>query len=135
MLIGKLAKETQLTASRIRFYESIGLIQSTRKRNGYRVYTPVSVMILNMITHAQAAGFSLDEIRNIMPTNPTSDWQHDRLLLAIRNKIIEIEMLEQRLAKTKVSLLSVIQCIENKPDTITCAENLQQMFGQHLSEK
>lgn len=64
MRIGELAKISGLAPSRIRFYEASGLIKSVeRKANGYRDYAPDTEWVLEIITGAQAAGFSLDEIR------------------------------------------------------------------------
>jgi DNA-binding transcriptional MerR regulator len=66
-----------LTASRIRFYESSGLLQAaTRQANGYRDYPPDALVILQIITSAQNAGFSLDEVRTIIPAD-LSDWRYD----------------------------------------------------------
>lgn len=63
MKVGELAKLSGLAPSRIRFYEASGLLKSvTRRANGYREYAPETVWILEIITGAQSAGFSLDEI-------------------------------------------------------------------------
>ena len=80
MRIGELAKISGLAPSRIRFYEASGLIKSVeRKANGYRDYAPDTQWVLEIITGAQAAGFSLEEIRQLMPMN-ASGWQHEELL-------------------------------------------------------
>ena len=68
MKIGELAALTGLNPSRIRFYESIGLLKMVeRQANGYRRYPPEAVLVLNLITTAQKAGFSLDELRGLLP--------------------------------------------------------------------
>lgn len=60
MRIGELAQRSGLTASRIRFYETSGLIDAVeRNANGYREYTAEAVVTLDIITEAQKAGFSL----------------------------------------------------------------------------
>ncbi|WP_409574402.1 MerR family DNA-binding protein, partial [Salmonella enterica] len=38
--------------------------------------------MLGIITSAQSAGFSLDEIRRLLPINRESGWQHEQLLEA-----------------------------------------------------
>jgi DNA-binding transcriptional MerR regulator len=69
MRIGELAQRSGLTASRIRFYETSGLIDAVeRNANGYREYTAEAVVTLDIITEAQKAGFSLQEIRSLLPT-------------------------------------------------------------------
>lgn len=134
MKIGELAKLTGLAPSRIRFYEASGLIQSVaRKANGYRDYSEDAVWILEMITSAQAAGFSLDEIRHLLPMS-SNGWQHDELLFGLKRKVEEIEALQQRLARNKEQLLMVIDGIESKPDGMPCVDNTQRVLGRLREE-
>jgi DNA-binding transcriptional MerR regulator len=101
MRIGELAKISGLAPSRIRFYEASGLIRSVaRKANGYRDYAPDTEWVLEIITGAQAAGFSLEEIRQLMPMN-AGGWQHDELLGGLRQKVEEIEVLQHGWHRTK----------------------------------
>ncbi|EFO35423.1 transcriptional regulator, MerR family, partial [Vibrio parahaemolyticus Peru-466] len=80
MKIGELAQKTGLAPSRIRFYERIGLLKTvTRKANGYREYPQEALMILDMITTGQQAGFSLDELSALLPSD-LSNWDHHQLL-------------------------------------------------------
>lgn len=130
MKIGELAKLSGLTASRIRFYESSGLIRSVeRKANGYRDYGPEAVWILEIIAGAQNAGFSLEEIRNLLPVS-TDAWRHDELLESLKRKVGEIEMLQKRLEQNKAQLLIVIEGIETKPEGMRCADNTQRLLNR-----
>lgn len=134
MRIGELAKISGLAPSRIRFYEASGLIRSVeRKANGYRDYAPDTQWVLQIITGAQAAGFSLDEIRQLMPMN-ASGWQHDELLSGLKQKVEEIGVLQQRLAQNKAQLLLVIEGIEGKPQGMACAENAQMLMNRLREE-
>ncbi|SDA10894.1 transcriptional regulator, MerR family [Pseudomonas sp. NFPP10] len=134
MRIGELAKISGLAPSRIRFYEASGLIKSVeRKANGYRDYAPDTEWVLEIITGAQAAGFSLDEIRQLMPMN-ASGWQHDQLLGGLKQKVEEIEVLQQRLAQNKEQLLLVIKGIEGKPEGMACADNAQMLINRLREE-
>jgi len=134
MRIGELAKICGLAPSRIRFYESSGLIKSVeRKANGYRDYAPDTKWVLEVITAAQAAGFSLEEIRQLMPMN-ASGWQHDELLSGLKQKVEEIAVLQQRLAHNKAQLLLVIKGIEDKPESMACAENAQMLINRLREE-
>lgn len=126
MKIGELAKRSGLTASRIRFYEASGLIRSVaRKDNGYRDYGPEAVWTLEIIAGAQGAGFSLDEIRSLLPSVHDSSWQHDELLASLTRKVGEIEALQQRLAQNKAQLLMAIEFVKNRPDELTCEHRTQ----------
>ncbi|EJM72791.1 MerR family transcriptional regulator [Pseudomonas sp. GM55] len=134
MRIGELAKISGLAPSRIRFYEASGLISSVeRKANGYRDYAPDTEWVLELITGAQAAGFSLEEIRQLMPMN-TSGWQHDELLSGLKQKVEEIGVLQQRLAQNKAQLLLVIKGIEGKPEGMACADNAQLLINRLREE-
>ena len=134
MRIGELAKISGLAPSRIRFYEASGLIKSVeRKANGYRDYAPDTQWVLEIITGAQAAGFSLEEIRQLMPMN-ASGWQHEELLSGLKQKVQEIEVLQQRLAQNKAQLLLVIKGIEGKPEGMACADNAQLLLHRLRDE-
>ncbi|WAB96143.1 MULTISPECIES: MerR family transcriptional regulator [Pseudomonas] len=134
MRIGELAKISGLTPSRIRFYEASGLISSVeRKANGYRDYAPDTEWVLELITGAQAAGFSLQQIRQLMPMY-ASGWRHDELLSGLKQKVEEITVLEQRLAQNKAQLLLVIKGIEDKPEGMACADNAQMLINRLREE-
>ncbi|KAB0495378.1 MerR family transcriptional regulator [Pseudomonas vancouverensis] len=134
MRIGELAKISGLAPSRIRFYEASGLIKSVeRKSNGYRDYAPDAQWVLQIITGAQAAGFSLDEIRQLMPMN-ANGWQHETLLNGLKRKVEEIEILQQRLARNKAQLLLVIKGVEGKPEGMACADNAQLVLNRLRDE-
>jgi DNA-binding transcriptional MerR regulator len=65
--IGELAREVGTSTPTIRYYESIGLIPApARTRGGYREYPLRSRQELVFIRNAQAIGFSLEEIREIL---------------------------------------------------------------------
>ncbi|WP_242207418.1 MULTISPECIES: MerR family transcriptional regulator [unclassified Pseudomonas] len=135
MKIGELAKISGLAPSRIRFYEASGLIKSVgRKANGYRDYAPETEWILQIITGAQSAGFSLEEIRQLLPVN-AQEWQHEEMLVGLKRKVEEIEILQQRLAHNKAQLLRVIHGIESKPADVGCADNAQLLISQMREEK
>lgn len=130
MKIGELAQRTGLAASRIRFYESIGLLKLVeRQANGYRSYPEQAVLVLNLITTAQQAGFSLDELRTLLPQDLTQ-WQHGKLLDTLQAKVKDIEALEQRLAQSKTHLLALIGEIESKPDDLDCASNAKRVLSK-----
>lgn len=134
MNIGELAKRTGLTNSRIRFYESAGLLKTVDRRpNGYRTYPPEAVMVLELITTAQAAGFSLDEIRTLLPPD-LERWAHGSLIEALRRKVADIEALEVRLAQSKAQLVALLQDIEAKPDDIDCATNARRVLSRMLGK-
>ncbi|WAJ29529.1 MerR family transcriptional regulator [Antarcticirhabdus aurantiaca] len=129
MRIGELAKRTGLTPSRIRFYESAGLLGPVERRpNGYRSYSAEAEALLLVVTSAQQAGFSLDEVRHLLPTG-SQGWQHEGLVAAMKRKVEEIAALEQQLAQRKAQLVAVIDGIENRPDGLDCADNAKRVLA------
>lgn len=132
MNIGELARRTGLTSSRIRFYESAGLLTAVDRRpNGYRVYPPEAVTVLELITTAQQAGFTLDEIRKLLPSS-LETWDHAALIEAVQRKVADIEALEIRLRQSKKQLVALIRDIEARPDDIDCADNARRVLSNVL---
>ena len=126
MKIGELAKDTGLAPSRIRYYEALGLIGSVDRRlNGYRQYSRETRQILEIIVTAQQAGFSLDEIRNLLPQHGKAGWSHDKLLAGLKKKLIDVEALQRRLAETRAGLKAVIAQIETMPPGGDCFDNTE----------
>lgn len=112
MKIGELARLSGIAASRIRFYEAAGLLRpALRHANGYREYAQESLMRLQIILRAQGAGFSLDEIRSLLPPD-LGQWPRDEILQALRRKVDEIEALQRQLAQTRSGLLALIEDID-----------------------
>lgn len=133
MNIGELAKRSGLTHSRIRFYESIGLLKTVERRpNGYRSYPSEAVVVLDLIASAQKAGFSLDEIRTLLPSD-IEQWEHGALIEALHRKVADIEALQTRLAQSKAHLIALIKEIETKPEDIDCAANARRVLSNMQS--
>ena len=133
MRIGELARRSGLSSSRIRFYEAEGLLNVvSRKANGYRDYPADALMILGIIVGAQRTGFSLDEIRQILPAN-LSNWRRGALTSALRRKVADIEQMQKRLGQSKKQLCALIRKIEDKSDGLGCAENTKQLLKEFVS--
>ncbi|MBN3747920.1 MerR family transcriptional regulator [Burkholderia sp. Se-20373] len=130
MKIGELAERTGLTPSRIRFYERIGLLTLVeREANGYRTYPQEAVTVLDLITAAQKADFSLDEIRTLMPAD-LAQWPCASLLDALCRKVRDIEALEARLAQSKAQIMSLIADIATKPESVDCATHAKRLLSR-----
>jgi DNA-binding transcriptional MerR regulator len=126
MRIGELARQTGLAPSKIRFYETQGLIGAVdRKLNGYRQYSDRTKQVLELISLAQQAGFSLAEIRTLVPQQGKASGRHSRMLAGLRKKLAELEALQNKLAETCAGLKLVIERIENTPPDADCFENTE----------
>lgn len=130
MNIGELVKRTGLTASRIRFYESAGLLRTVaRLPNGYRTYPPETISALELITTAQQVGFSLEDIRGLLPDDGKT-WDRAELLLVLRRKVCEIEALENRLSHGKTQLLALMHDVQTPPGDRDRVADAQRMLSR-----
>lgn len=133
MRIGELARRSGLSTSSIRFYEAKGLLTIvSRKANGYREYPAGALTILAIIVGAQRTGFSLDEIRQILPAD-LANWRQAELIGALRRKAADIEQMKKRLGQSKRQLDALIRKIEAKPDGVACAENTRRLLKEFVS--
>ncbi|MDD2161910.1 MULTISPECIES: MerR family transcriptional regulator [Pseudomonas] len=129
MKIGELATRSGLAPSRIRFYEASGLLSAQRQANGYRRYPEQALHTLGIISCAQQAGFSLEEIRRLLPQTESQGLGHAELLASLQRKVVEIEAMQQRLLENKAQLLTIIATIENKPEGMPCSENAERVLA------
>lgn len=133
MKIGELARRSGIAASRIRFYEAQGLLQPAQRQiNGYREYGPETLTRLEIINRAQGAGFSLEEIRAVLPPDLDA-WPREALVQALQRKVAEIELLEQHLAQTRHHLGELIDEIANRKEGDGCegaARRVLDKFGR-----
>ena len=65
MTISQAAKRLGLRSSAVRYYEEIGILPAAHRLNGQRRYDEKVLYRLAVIQHAQRAGFSLTEIRQL----------------------------------------------------------------------
>ncbi|WP_433735439.1 MerR family transcriptional regulator [Pseudomonas putida] len=130
MKIGELAQMSGLSASRIRFYEAQGLIrQVQRQANGYRRYPPQVLQTLQIIQCAQQAGFSLEELKQLLPDTVTGAFKHDELMVSLQRKVEQIEAMQQHLAQSKAQLLELIENIQARPEGMACDANAERVMA------
>jgi MerR family redox-sensitive transcriptional activator SoxR len=78
--IGELSSRSGVAPSALRFYESIGLLQSQRTSGGHRMYPRHTLRRVAFIRAAQRVGLTLDEIGEALATLPpgraptTAQW-------------------------------------------------------------
>lgn len=67
MNIGAVAKETGIAAKTIRYYESVGLLESPPRSGGnYRVYGERDIATLRFVQRARHLGFAIKEIEGLV---------------------------------------------------------------------
>lgn len=66
LYIGQVAELSGASRKAIRHYESLGLIPTPVRKGIYRIYSERDVFLIHMIKTAQAVGFSLNELRDLV---------------------------------------------------------------------
>ena len=94
LTIGEVAREAGMRASRIRYYESVGVLPEPERVSGMRRYPPDVVRRLGIIDVAQRVGFTLDEIRELLSTEHGT--AHEQLRRLAERKLPEIDELIHR---------------------------------------
>lgn len=102
LTIGQVAADVGLKVSAVRYYDDIGLIDSATRVGGKRRFDQATVGRVNFVQRAKGAGFTLDEIGQIL-ADDAGDWQ--QLLAA---KLVELKARRDELDAT-ISILSEIQ--------------------------
>lgn len=104
--IGEIAKQTKVKIPTIRYYESIGLLNSVRTQGNQRRYSRKNLERLGFIRHARDLGFSLESISLLIELQEHPDrscYEATKLaemqLKDVRSKIKKLSVLEQELAR------------------------------------
>jgi MerR family mercuric resistance operon transcriptional regulator len=107
LTIGKLAAAGGVGVETIRFYQRRGLLVTPTREGSIRRYGPEDVRRLRFIRQAQAAGFTLEEIKELLELDASEDRSRARELAnarvaALDEKIDELQRARdalRRLAK------------------------------------
>lgn len=92
MQIGELSIKSGFSRDTIRYYEKVGLFQSTlREENNYRIYDDRSIVILKLIKRCKTLGFTLKEINEYLDGIVNGNLTFGDLQKAISKKIAYIE--------------------------------------------
>jgi len=111
LTIGELARACDVPVSTIRYYERQGMLKpSRRSASNYRLYSDEDVHRLRFIRAAQATGFALDDIRQLLRPAPCSKIQE---LIEHRLKVVEARMRELRHVR-RVLGRSLDECREHE---------------------
>jgi MerR family mercuric resistance operon transcriptional regulator len=89
LTIGKLAAAGDVGVETIRFYQRRGLLETPSRGDGVRRYGSDDVRRLRFIRQAQAAGFTLDEIKELLDLDANDDRARARTLAAVRVKALD----------------------------------------------
>ncbi len=116
--IGELAKQTGLTVGALRYYSDIGLLQPVLiGDNGYRYYPANASEQVQFIKKAQALGFTLEEIKQILDVRNGGEIPCDLVQSLLENKIEQLAIQIKQMTLFKGELEEYRASWANKPES------------------
>jgi MerR family redox-sensitive transcriptional activator SoxR len=110
MSIGEIAARAGVNTSHIRYYERVGVLPAPERASGRRRYREDVLHRLAIIDVAQRAGFTLDEIRELIGPSNTSARAGERIRALAAQKLPDIERLIARAHAVKTWLGVATTC-------------------------
>jgi MerR family copper efflux transcriptional regulator len=106
MGIGAIAKRAGVGIDTVRYYEKAGLLDpKQRLASGYRRYTEDEVTRLRFIRRAQALGFSLKEIQELLALSSRRDVARVKRTAEAKLKVIDERIAEMQRVRDGLATL------------------------------
>lgn len=106
MTIGQLAREGRVGVETIRFYQRRGLLETPWWAGEIRRYGPETLRRLRFIRSAQAAGFTLEEIGELLALDAGRDHARARELATARIAALDMKIAELETARASLRRLA-----------------------------
>jgi MerR family mercuric resistance operon transcriptional regulator len=106
LTIAKLARAGGVGVETIRYYQRRGLLPEPPRAGAIRRYGPQDVRRLLFVRRAQSAGFTLDEIAELLALDKSEDRARVRALAKARLEALEAKIAEIESARTALKRLS-----------------------------
>ena len=104
--IAGLARQGGVGVETVRFYQRRGLLPVPRKTGGIRHYDDEDLRKLRFIRTAQTAGFTLEEIGELLALDSTGDRRRVRTLAGQRIAALDAKIAELKAARDMLSKLA-----------------------------
>lgn len=111
--IGQLAARSGITARNLRFYADAGVFgELPRSPKGYRLFPQEAIHWVGILRAAQAAGFSLEEVQELLRAlrQDSTPCEHVREALGSKLQALETKLTEIRL------LVDILRITLGTPD-------------------
>jgi MerR family mercuric resistance operon transcriptional regulator len=106
LTIGRLAAAGGVGVETIRFYQRKGLLKQPERESGTRRYGDEDLRRLRFIRHAQAAGFTLHEIDELLKLDSGEDRSRARELAEARVRALDRKIGELKRARDSLRRLA-----------------------------
>lgn len=91
LTVGQIAREAQVDAWTVRFYEKEGLLPKAKRTSaGYRLYEPELAERIRFIKKAQYLGLRLEEIREILELSDRGSCPCGHVQQVLKSKLTEL---------------------------------------------
>ena len=106
LTIGKLAVAAGVGVETVRYYQRRGLLKTPTRDREIRRYGSDDLSRLRFIRQAQAAGFTLEEIRELLELDASEDRNRARELAGARVKALDQKIAELQKARDALRRLA-----------------------------
>lgn len=129
LLIGEVADQAGVSAPTIRYYERIGLLAGPpRSTAGYRRYAERTVTEVRFVRKAQALGFTLEEVAEILQLSRSGHTPCAHVLSLTRRHLAAVEARIARLQEFRSYLATELKKWA-KQKTVTSCDGLCQFIA------
>jgi MerR family mercuric resistance operon transcriptional regulator len=106
LTIGTLAREGRVGVETVRYYQRRGLLALPRRGDGIRRYGSEDLRRLRFIRTAQAAGFTLEQVGELLALDATEDRAKARTLARARIVALDPKITELQTARDALKRLA-----------------------------
>jgi MerR family transcriptional regulator, mercuric resistance operon regulatory protein len=107
---GEVAERAGVNLQTLRYYERRGILsEPDRSLGGHRLYDDDTVLVLQVVKAAQALGFSLDEIAELMDIGSHAHRRRPRLADSARAKLVQVREKISALQQIEATLQQAIE--------------------------
>src|SRR3954466_4267366 len=106
LTIGKLAEAAGVGVETVRYYQRRGLLETPTRDREIRRYGSADLHRLTFIRQAQAAGFTLEEIKELLDLDASEDRARARELASARVKALDRKIAELQRARDALRRLA-----------------------------
>lgn len=128
ILIGELAKKTNISKRTLHYYEQIELLQPTLiTENGYRYYDESAILRLQKILLLKSIGYTLEQIKELFQSQENKG-EHENWVASLNEQIELIEQKKEELSRKQYYLRSTLHTL--KFGGMSDLESLLQIISQ-----
>jgi DNA-binding transcriptional MerR regulator len=136
--IGQLARAAGVPTSTLRYYERAKILQPDGRSGGnYRVYGAAALERLRFIRAAQANGFTLEDISDLLSFRDGTTARCKQVQALIKNRLVDLRKRMEQMREVEVVLRSSLKMCRQFERTGRCQviDNLKEASTSSSPEK